>query len=277
MVAGAIRRRRAANPHHRTCCRRVERRAERRGFHPGGVVEPHSPGRLVADGRDRFRLYLLVLAMARSASMSPSFSIVPLTIAILFSLIAGHRQPARRNYSAFLPKTLSIWPIRWTFDKACRPNKRSIISGVDCAATRRRLDHLGNHLGNLKLILGEVDETPDGNRDIGNGPGARCGSGGRTDEHKSWNFGLRRVGGRRPDPRTETDFALHLHPGVRRARTYTGRIDEYGVALGAVEQGHLGGGVLAPVEGVPHGALAGTYAGVGGEATAGVAALAPMC
>ncbi len=29
-------------------------------------------------------------------------------------------------------------------------------------------------------------------------------------------------------------------------------------------------GVLAPVEGVPHGALAGTYAGVGGEATAGV-------
>ena len=51
---------------------------------------------------------------------------------------------------------------------------------------------------------------------------------------------------------------------------YTGRIDEYGVALGAVEQGHLVWGVLAPVEGVPHGALAGTYAGVGGEATAGV-------
>ena len=51
---------------------------------------------------------------------------------------------------------------------------------------------------------------------------------------------------------------------------YTGRIDEYGVALGAVEQGHLVWAVLAPVEGVPHGALAGTYAGVGGEATAGV-------
>ena len=51
---------------------------------------------------------------------------------------------------------------------------------------------------------------------------------------------------------------------------YSGRIDEYGVALGAVEQGHLVWGVLAPVEGVPHGALAGTYAGVGGEATAGV-------
>jgi len=51
---------------------------------------------------------------------------------------------------------------------------------------------------------------------------------------------------------------------------YSGRIDEYGVALGAVEKGHLVWGVLAPVEGVPHGALAGTYAGVGGEATAGV-------
>ena len=34
--------------------------------------------------------------------------------------------------------------------------------------------------------------------------------------------------------------------------------------------GASGVGVLAPVEGVPHGALAGTYAGVGGEATAGV-------
>jgi hypothetical protein len=51
---------------------------------------------------------------------------------------------------------------------------------------------------------------------------------------------------------------------------YSGRIDEYGVALGAVEKGHLVWGVLAPIEGVPHGALAGTYAGVGGEATAGV-------
>jgi len=51
---------------------------------------------------------------------------------------------------------------------------------------------------------------------------------------------------------------------------YTGRIDEFGVALGAVEQGHLIWAVLAPIEGVPRGALAGTYAGVGGEATAGV-------
>lgn len=53
---------------------------------------------------------------------------------------------------------------------------------------------------------------------------------------------------------------------------YTGRIDEYGVALGAVQQGQLVWAVLATVDGVPHGALAGTYAGVGGEATAGVGA-----
>jgi hypothetical protein len=51
---------------------------------------------------------------------------------------------------------------------------------------------------------------------------------------------------------------------------YTGRIDEFGVALGQVAAGHLIWGVLAPAAGVPHGALAGTYAGVGAEATAGV-------
>jgi hypothetical protein len=50
---------------------------------------------------------------------------------------------------------------------------------------------------------------------------------------------------------------------------YTGRIDQFGVALGAVQQGHLIWGVIAPASGVPHGALAGTYAGVGAEATAG--------
>ena len=54
------------------------------------------------------------------------------------------------------------------------------------------------------------------------------------------------------------------------ADVYTGRIDEYGVALGEVAQGHLIWAVFAPASGVPHGALAGTYAGVGAEATAGV-------
>ncbi|MCW2272966.1 DUF992 domain-containing protein [Rhodoblastus acidophilus] len=51
---------------------------------------------------------------------------------------------------------------------------------------------------------------------------------------------------------------------------YTGRIDEYGVALGGVAAGHLIWAVLAPNTGLPRGALAGTYAGVGAEATAGV-------
>jgi hypothetical protein len=51
---------------------------------------------------------------------------------------------------------------------------------------------------------------------------------------------------------------------------YLGRIDEFGVALGAVSQGHLIWGVIAPASGVPYGALSGTYAGVGAEATAGV-------
>ena len=51
---------------------------------------------------------------------------------------------------------------------------------------------------------------------------------------------------------------------------YLGRIDQFGVALGAVQQGHLIWAVLAPASGVPRGALSGSYAGVGAEATAGV-------
>jgi hypothetical protein len=51
---------------------------------------------------------------------------------------------------------------------------------------------------------------------------------------------------------------------------YTGQIDEYGVALGAVEKGQLIWGVIAETEGIQAGALAGTYVGVGAEATAGV-------
>jgi hypothetical protein len=50
---------------------------------------------------------------------------------------------------------------------------------------------------------------------------------------------------------------------------YTGRIDKFGLALGAVQQGSMVWGVLAPASGFPHGALAGTYGGVGAEATAG--------
>ena len=51
---------------------------------------------------------------------------------------------------------------------------------------------------------------------------------------------------------------------------YYGRIDKFGLALGAVQQGQLIWVVFAPASGVPQGALAGAYAGVGAEATAGV-------
>lgn len=51
---------------------------------------------------------------------------------------------------------------------------------------------------------------------------------------------------------------------------YNGQIAEYGVALGAVQAGHLVWGVLAATQGIPSGALAGTYAGVGAQASAGV-------
>jgi hypothetical protein len=50
---------------------------------------------------------------------------------------------------------------------------------------------------------------------------------------------------------------------------YTGRIEKFGLALGAVQQGSMVWGVLAPTSGFPHGALAGSYGGVGAEATAG--------
>ena len=50
---------------------------------------------------------------------------------------------------------------------------------------------------------------------------------------------------------------------------YLGRIDEFGVALGAVSQGQLIWAVLAPASGVPRGALSGTYTGIGAQASAG--------
>jgi hypothetical protein len=53
---------------------------------------------------------------------------------------------------------------------------------------------------------------------------------------------------------------------------YTGSIDQFGVALGEVEQGHLVWGVIAATSGVPAGALAGTYAGVDANASFGAGA-----
>ena len=53
---------------------------------------------------------------------------------------------------------------------------------------------------------------------------------------------------------------------------YLGRIDEFGLAIGTVGQGHLVWGVVAPASGVPHGALSGSYFGVGAQASLGVGA-----
>jgi hypothetical protein len=54
---------------------------------------------------------------------------------------------------------------------------------------------------------------------------------------------------------------------------YTGSIDEYGVAIGEVAAGgHLIWGVLAATSGLPAGALAGTYSGVGANASVGLGA-----
>jgi Protein of unknown function (DUF992) len=53
---------------------------------------------------------------------------------------------------------------------------------------------------------------------------------------------------------------------------YTGSIDQFGVALGEVQAGHLVWGVLAATQGLPKGALDGSYAGVGANASLGVGA-----
>jgi hypothetical protein len=51
---------------------------------------------------------------------------------------------------------------------------------------------------------------------------------------------------------------------------YTGSIDEVGLSIGATEGGVLVWSVLAAQEGVPAGALAGTYKGISADASVGV-------
>jgi hypothetical protein len=51
---------------------------------------------------------------------------------------------------------------------------------------------------------------------------------------------------------------------------YTGTIDEVGLSLGATEGGILVWSVLAAQQGVPAGALAGTYKGISADASVGV-------
>jgi hypothetical protein len=55
-----------------------------------------------------------------------------------------------------------------------------------------------------------------------------------------------------------------------RPEYYYGYINRLGLDLGITTGGVLAWGVVAPTEGVPHGALAGDYAGASGSATVGV-------
>jgi hypothetical protein len=50
---------------------------------------------------------------------------------------------------------------------------------------------------------------------------------------------------------------------------YRGTINEYGLELGGVEKGHLVWAVAAATQGVPAGALSGTYAGVAADVAFG--------
>ena len=58
-------------------------------------------------------------------------------------------------------------------------------------------------------------------------------------------------------------------PDGGQPENYTGSIDEYGIELGKVDQGHLIWGVASAMRGVPKGALAGKYVGVGANALVG--------
>jgi hypothetical protein len=59
-------------------------------------------------------------------------------------------------------------------------------------------------------------------------------------------------------------------PDGGQPETYVGNIDEYGLEIGKVDQGHLIWGVASARRGVPQGALAGKYVGVGAGASLGV-------
>jgi hypothetical protein len=57
--------------------------------------------------------------------------------------------------------------------------------------------------------------------------------------------------------------------GSSSVERYTGTINEYGLELGGVEKGHLVWAVAAATQGVPAGALGGTYAGVAADVAVG--------
>jgi len=67
-------------------------------------------------------------------------------------------------------------------------------------------------------------------------------------------------------------LACQFTPDEGAPESYAGSIDEYGVEIGKVDQGHLIWGVASATRGFAPGALAGRYVGVGAEAAVGVGA-----
>jgi hypothetical protein len=65
-------------------------------------------------------------------------------------------------------------------------------------------------------------------------------------------------------------LTCQFKPDGGQPETYVGNIDEYGIEIGKVDQGHLIWGVASAMRGVPQGALAGKYVGVGAGAALGV-------
>ncbi len=57
-------------------------------------------------------------------------------------------------------------------------------------------------------------------------------------------------------------LTCQFKPDGGQSETYVGNIDEYGIEIGKVDQGHLIWGVASATRGIPQGALAGTYVGV---------------
>jgi hypothetical protein len=65
-------------------------------------------------------------------------------------------------------------------------------------------------------------------------------------------------------------LTCRFKPDAGQPETYVGNIDEYGIEIGRVDQGHLIWGVSSAMRGVPQGALAGKYVGIGAGAALGV-------
>lgn len=67
-------------------------------------------------------------------------------------------------------------------------------------------------------------------------------------------------------------LSCQFKPDGGSPESYAGSIDEYGVEIGKIDQGHLIWGVASATRGLSPGDLAGRYVGVGAEAAVGVGA-----